>query len=199
MRRRRSLGRSLWMWISDLSRRHNAQVKRVRLKESLLDPTMPTPLVSNPFGSDPSSQPYLAYKKCCDLESLASTDRALQRSSPPGLVAARLLGHLLVLSKNGRQTLAQEITDASGNAVLVDLAKFYITHFVKVCAYSVILVDHTLTVLLVKRASGRTPAPTEHPSRPSFEDERNALASINDAASLNHGKAKAAVRSFLFL
>ncbi|SRR5258706_7437848 len=62
-------------------------------------PTAATPLPLNPFGSDPSSQPDLAYKKCCDLDSLASTDPALQRSSPPGMVAARLLGHLLVRSE----------------------------------------------------------------------------------------------------
>src|SRR5258706_6351609 len=104
-------------------------------------PTAATPLPLNPFDSDPSSQPYLAYRKCRDFECLASTDSALQRSSPPGLVAARLLGHLLVRSENGRQTLAREITGASDNAVLVNLAEFYITHFVNVCMYSAISAD----------------------------------------------------------
>jgi hypothetical protein len=161
---------------------------------------MATPLPStNPFRSDPSGQPYQAYQKCFDLQSLAHTDRALQKSSPPGLVAARLLGHLLVHSENGRPKLAREITNASDNATLVSVAQHYIIHFVKVCTYGALSVDDTLTVLPVKRASGRTPAPSEHPSRPSFEAEREALASINDPASLDHRKAKQAVRSSLFL
>jgi hypothetical protein len=64
---------------------------------------------------------------------------------------------------------------------------------------SVTSVDIILTVLPVKSASGRTPAPSEHPSRPAFEVERNAVASINNEASLDHRKAKQVVRSSLFL
>ena len=160
---------------------------------------MPTPLPLTPFGSDPSSQPYLAYQKCCDLESLAYTDSALQISKPPGVVAARLLGYLLVYSENGRETLAGDIIDAPNNTTLLSMAQHYIIHFAKVCMYWATLVNHTLTILPVKRASGRPPAPSCHPEQPSFEDECNALASINHPASLNHSKAKIAVRSFLFL
>ena len=158
-----------------------------------------TPLPSpNPFRSDPSGQSHQAYQKCFDLESLAHTDRTLQKTSPPGLVAARLLGHLLIHSEIARPTLAMEITNAPDNATLVSVAKHYITHFIKVCTYSAISVDHTLTVLPVKRASRRTPAPSEHPSRPLFGDEREAVASINDPAPLDHRKAKQAVRFSLF-
>jgi hypothetical protein len=164
--------------------------------ESILDPAMPTPLPSNPFSSDLSGQPYVAYQKCIALESRAPT---LPKSSPPGVVVARLLGYLLVHSENGRQTLARDIADASDDAALIDLGRLYVNHFVKVCTYSAISLDAMLTVLPVKSASGPTPAPSEHPSRPALEDERNAVASMNDEASLDHRKAKRAVRPSLFL
>ena len=160
---------------------------------------MATPLPLNPFLSDLSGRPYRAYQKCIDLESLAPTNLALQRSSPPGLVAARLLGYLLVHSENGRPKLAREIINASDDATLVSLARHYIAHFVKVCMYTAISVDDMLTLLPVKRASGPTPAPSDHPSRPSFEAERESLVSTNDPASLDHRKSKQAVRFSLFL
>ena len=161
--------------------------------------SQPTPLPSNPFSSDPSSQPYQAYEKCRNLESLASTDRALQKSTPPGLIAARLLGYLLMYSENGRETLAREILHTAGDSELLELGGHYIHHFVKVCTYRATSVDHTLIILPVKRASGRTPDPSHHPSRDPFEAERDALALINTPASLDHRSAKKAVRSFLFL
>ncbi|SRR5258708_39552869 len=160
---------------------------------------MATPLPSNPLQSDPSGQPYLAYQKCVDLAFLAQTDQALQKTSPPGLVAARLLGYLLARSEIGRLKLASDITSASDNSTLVSLGRHYITHFVKVCTYRAILANHMLTGLPVKRGSRPTPAPSEHSSEPAFEAEREALISINDTASLDHRKAKNAVRSFLFL
>ena len=92
---------------------------------------MPIALLPNPFPAQ--SHPGQAYKKCADLESIAPTNPALQKTSPPGLVAARLLGHLLVNSENGRTKLAREIIDASDDEMLVSLARHYITHFVKVC------------------------------------------------------------------
>ena len=92
---------------------------------------MPTALLPNPFPGQ--SHPGQAYIKCVDLESLASTNPELQKTSPPGLVAARLLGYLLMNSENGRTTLAREIIDASNDETLVSLARHYITHFVKVC------------------------------------------------------------------
>ena len=160
--------------------------------------TKPTPLPSNPFGSDPP-QLYQAYQSCLDLESMAYTSRALQCSKPPGLIAARLLGHLLVRSENGYETLAREIINASSDTKLLELARYYMTHFVKVCMYRATSEDHTLTILPVKRARGPTSALSEDSSHASSDSECDALASVNNEASLNREKAKKAVRSFLFL
>ena len=66
---------------------------------------------------------------------MAYTSRVLQCSKPPGLIAARLLGYLLVRSENGCETLAREIINASSDTKLLELAQHYLTHFVKVCTY----------------------------------------------------------------
>ena len=61
----------------------------------------------------------------------ALTNLSLETDSPPGLVAARLLGYLLVHSENGRPELAREIINASDDAavVVISLALHYITRF----------------------------------------------------------------------
>lgn len=89
---------------------------------------MPIALPPNPFPGQ--TYPHQAYQKCVDLESRGPE---LQKTTPPGLVAARLLGYLLGYSENGRPILAREIIDASDDETLVGLAQHYITHFVKVC------------------------------------------------------------------
>jgi len=179
-----------------LSPRRDVHAHQDMPRRSNLDLAMATPLPSNP---DLSGLPSQAYRKCIDLESLAPQSPALQSSSPPGLVAARLLGYLLLHSENGRPKLAREIIDASDDTTLISLAQHYITYFVKVCTYTAISVDGMLIVLPVKREIERTPAPSQHRSRSSLEVEREVLASINDPSSLHHLKAKKAVRSSLFL
>jgi len=67
----------------------------VKTKNLACPLTMATPLPRLPrkgFSPDLES---LAYQMYLDLESLALADSSLQRSTPPGLVAAPLLGHLL--------------------------------------------------------------------------------------------------------
>ena len=89
------------------------------------------PLPSDPFSDQP--QHHQVYRKCVDLESLALTNLALQKAYSPGLVAARLLGYLLVHSENGRPELATEIINASDDVSLLSLALHYMTHFGQLC------------------------------------------------------------------
>ena len=167
-----------------------------------VDPAYPalvaTPLPSNPFTGQP--HPHQAHQKCLDLESLAPTNLALQGASPPGLVAARLLGYLLVHSEDGRPKLAREIiTHPTTKHSLVwrSIISPILSKFARL--YNTTSPGDIITVLPVKHASGRTPAPSEHPSQPSFDAEREALASIDDARSLDYRKAKRAVRTSPFL
>jgi hypothetical protein len=155
----------------------------------------PTPLPPNPFRD---GLLYQALQKCLDLESLASTDSYLQNSKPSGLVAARLLGYLILHVQNatGRAKVADQVVAALDNENLVEVAQFYINHFIKACMSLCFPLCIALTLLTVKRASGPTPAPSDHPSRPSFEEERQIWMRENEPAKLDHRRAKQAASAF---
>lgn len=141
-----------------------------------------------------------AYQKCRDLEyrALDNSNSSLLTTKPPALVAARLLGHLLLLVPNagGQETLAEEIDNASTNDMLIELAQFYINHFIKTCKCVWFTVCNEFILSTVKRSSGPTPAPSDHPSRPSFEEERDFSVNLNEPPKLDHRTAKLAVSSF---
>ena len=112
--------------------RHSAaMVKRTSLAPNH---NMTTQLPEKEFPSDLQRS---AYQKCRDLECLAldNSNSSLQTTKPPALVAARLLGHLLLLVPNadGQKTLAKEIDNTSSHDVLIELAQFYINTFIKTC------------------------------------------------------------------
>ena len=48
----------------------------------------------------------------------------------------------------------------------------------------------TIAQILVKQSKGATPAPSEHPSRPSFEEEVYLFKCALDEAPINHRSAK---------
>ncbi|KAI6018412.1 hypothetical protein EDC04DRAFT_3068534 [Pisolithus marmoratus] len=136
---------------------------------------MPTPLPPNPF---PGNAFYGAYERCLALEAAAPNLRGPPHCPPP-IVCARLLGHLLRLATgNGQGQVQREITSAEDNEGLMTLAGFYLSHFIHV----------------FKRSSGPTPQPSDHPSRPSFEEARQYALAIMQPATLDHRTARAAAR-----
>lgn len=95
------------------------------------------------------------YSLVLEAEASAGEDKAK-------LVAARALGYLILdpLSDRALATVLEEIascnralTVAHRNQSLYDLGQMYVKHL----------------ILLFKRAKGRTPNPSQHPSRPSFD------------------------------
>ncbi|KAN0094628.1 hypothetical protein V8E55_002915 [Tylopilus felleus] len=135
----------------------------------------PEPLPENPF---PQSAFHDAYNQCLTLEAEA---RALHVASvegcPPPIVCARLLGHLFRLAPTGNPQgqLQREITSAHSDHVkLMQLAAVYLQNFIRT----------------FKRSSGPTPAPSEHPSRPSFEDTREYAMSMMEECKVDHCSAR---------
>ncbi|TFY60732.1 hypothetical protein EVG20_g7319 [Dentipellis fragilis] len=120
-----------------------------------------TPLPTNPF---PKSPYHLAYQRCLDLETAAPNLNYPQDSLSP-LVSSRLLGHLLRLAPpgNGQGQVARDIEHAEGDGGMMRLAQFYANTFIRA----------------FKRYSSN-PAPSEHPSRPSFPDAREFYALRRD-------------------
>ncbi|KAI9462553.1 hypothetical protein HD554DRAFT_2126605 [Boletus coccyginus] len=117
------------------------------------------PLPKNPF---PGGALHDAYDQCLALEAKANLNPNHIQSipgCPQPIVCARLLGYLLYLAPAGNPQgqLQREISAAKPHySKLIQLAGFYLTNFVRA----------------FRRSSGPTPAPSEHPSRPSFEDAR---------------------------
>ncbi|KAI9567970.1 hypothetical protein HD554DRAFT_2172717 [Boletus coccyginus] len=139
-----------------------------------LETHVPTPLPENPF---PQSAFHVAYQRCLALEAEARALKAPPHCPPP-IVCARILGHLLRLAPagNGQGQLQREITSATDNTVLMQVAGVYLSGFIRA----------------FKRSSGPTPAPSEHPSRPSFEDAHEYATAMMEECQLDHRSARAA-------
>lgn len=157
----------------------------------------PEPLPENPF---PQSAFHDAYNQCLTLEAEARASRvASVEGCPPPIVCARLLGHLFRLAPTGNPQgqLQREITSAHSDHVkLMQLAAVYLQNFIRTCKsrlfrpfasdYFIILTG----LSTVKRSSGPTPAPSEHPSRPSFEDTREYAMSMMEECKVDHRSAR---------
>ncbi|KIO06835.1 hypothetical protein M404DRAFT_998917 [Pisolithus tinctorius Marx 270] len=92
---------------------------------------MPSPLPPNPF---PPNAFHVAYQRCLALEAAAPHLQVLP-DSPPPIVCARLLGHLLRLAPAGNPQgqVEREITSATDDANLMKLAKHFVSNFIKAC------------------------------------------------------------------
>ncbi|KAG8929474.1 hypothetical protein FRC02_005533 [Tulasnella sp. 418] len=116
-----------------------------------------------------------AYATCLDLQNRAMNVQQL-KSGPTVLVCARFLGYVILEAPTttGQENFAREVTSCQDGATLCKLAKFYIDHFVR----------------CFRAAKGRTPIPSEHPSRPSFDDIQETLAYLLREPTRNHQTAK---------
>ncbi|KAF8556879.1 hypothetical protein OG21DRAFT_1482659 [Imleria badia] len=117
----------------------------------------PTPLPPDPFPDNPLQT---AYQRCLALEVAAQAGLKPNSSCPPPLVCARLLGHLLRLAPNtnGREQVQREIMSAADDDQLMEVASVYLNGFIRVF-----------------KRSEPTPAPSEHSSRSSMDDDARAV------------------------
>ncbi|RDB20054.1 hypothetical protein Hypma_013054 [Hypsizygus marmoreus] len=136
----------------------------------------PRPLESNPFTEGHSKA---AYERCLELEQRASAVH-VPVGYPPTLVCSRVLGRALIEilneDANGVAKFSAQINSATTDTALIELAKFFIDHLVRV----------------FKAASTPTHAPSDHPSRPSFDQKTEFCAWIEEQSSLSHATAKQA-------
>ncbi|EGN98521.1 hypothetical protein SERLA73DRAFT_74721 [Serpula lacrymans var. lacrymans S7.3] len=147
---------------------------------------MPQPLQHNPFDIVTQTQYHNVYAACLAFEAAATTGTPpIQVGGIDTLVLARVLGYILIHAPNDTTltNLSNEIADAyaMGLEALADLGLHYINVFIR----------------CFKRANGRTPAPSEHPSRPSFDDTRDFMMHISQQSPKDHQTVKRLVRPFL--
>ncbi|THH20036.1 hypothetical protein EW146_g1228 [Bondarzewia mesenterica] len=127
-----------------------------------------------------------AYDICLRFESDCQ-NLPLVRASASPLICARFLGYMILEAPTdrGRDNCANEIKDCADEETLMKLANLYINDHVRCSSETA-----------VKSAKGRTPTPSEHPSRPSFDDTQEALKYLLQQAPQNHttAKSKALIR-----
>jgi hypothetical protein len=161
-----------------------------------LPPPFPTnqPLPPNPFHPENDVALHDAYQRCFDNEKEAT----LAGNTP--LIYARCLGYLLLeLPDEGRRVLAHEILEyVTQNSDNLDiLGKLYVDHLIRLCMSFTSLLDLLHVFSLVRQNKGKTPTPSYHPSRPSFEMHRAFFSTATTPPPHDHTSAKKAVSSSL--
>ncbi|KAF9491051.1 hypothetical protein BDN71DRAFT_1453465 [Pleurotus eryngii] len=163
----------------------------------------PTPLPSNfePKAGSLSDRCRSSYDRVVSLERRLMRRNLEHRDLPP----IRVLGYILLeqLSPGGIEHLARSIQSCldSDDASLTGLGRFYAKYFVKICDFLSAAPQgrsRSKRSFSVYRQQGRTPAPSLHPSRPSFDQKRELfLVLLVTPGSLSHGAARQLVNVLL--
>jgi hypothetical protein len=133
-----------------------------------------------------------AYNICIDLERRATTEQSR--------IHARVLGYLIIHAPS--VTALHEVVKvihsyARDFQSLFDLGESFINYFIRPCKFSIRYYPSTPTLRLVKKAKGRTPATSDHPSRPSFGEVSRELKERSRGAPKDHKEAKSQVSGYL--
>ncbi|KAF5348781.1 hypothetical protein D9756_009749 [Leucocoprinus leucothites] len=129
------------------------------------------PLPLNPFDEQDQPDLHDAYDQCLASEREAGSEQEL--------MCARCLGYFLIEAPvvHGQHTVAKDILLCNGDKRAMDhLAQLYINHI----------------ILLFRQNKGKTPAPSYHPSRPSFDDNSLFYSATIEPAPQDHRAAKLA-------
>jgi hypothetical protein len=135
-----------------------------------------------------------AYNVCLDFESWATTDQSRIR--------ARVLGYLIIHAPS--VAAAHEVVNVIHSCAhefqdLSDLGDTFIDYFIRLCKFffSIQHYPSTPTSRPVKKIEGRTPASSDHPSRPSFDQVKRELKDGIREAPKDHREAKCQVSGYL--
>jgi hypothetical protein len=114
------------------------------------------------------------------------------------LIYARILGYLILEgpSDQARVAVALEVNACSGDEIkLLAIGQLYFDHFIRACKLQNFC--HLFAILEcsspVRMNKGRTPAPSNHVSRPSFDTRKAMIMAMLVEAPQNHQQAKANV------
>ncbi|KDQ54715.1 hypothetical protein JAAARDRAFT_402182 [Jaapia argillacea MUCL 33604] len=129
---------------------------------------LPRNTYDNPLWRD-------AYDVCLRFEHSCASSTPV-RSGTPGLVCARMLGYMILFAPvdSGRNYVSAEVNGCENEEALGRLADIYISFFAR----------------CFKASKGRTPTPSTHPSRPSFDDIEETLKYLIEEAPQDHCTAK---------
>lgn len=136
-----------------------------------------------------------AYAIVCRFERSAQT-----HPDPKRLIYARILGYLMLEgpSDEARVAIAQEILSCTDEDVLATNGKMYYDHYIRACKLLLLpIFCHSERHPTVKKTKGRTPTPSHHASRPSFDTRKAMIMDMLVEAPQTHRDAKKNVSTLI--
>jgi hypothetical protein len=138
-----------------------------------------------------------AYPIICRFEKSAQTHPDSKR-----LIYARILGYLMLEgpSDEARVAIAREVLSCADKNVLATNGKMYYDHYIRACKLVLLPVFcHSERHPTVKKTKGRTPTPSYHASRPSFDTRKAMIMDMLVEAPQTHRDAKKNVSALVML
>ena len=111
---------------------------------------------------------------------------------PKRLIYARILGYLILEgpSDEARVAVAREVLSCADEDALTTNGKMYCDHYIRACELLLLPVFRPSETLAVKKTKGRTPIPSSHVSRPSFDTRKAMIMDMLVEAPQTHRDAK---------
>ena len=138
---------------------------------------LPSQLPESLNRSDVVSEIRSAYSKILLLEQAATADTN-HNGREQRLVHARILGYLILEGPSIRASeyVAKEVNSCQDYDQMDKIGEIYHLHFIRACeSPSLCCFSLSDSLLIVKRQKGATPAPSSHPSRPSFDTKKEMM------------------------
>ena len=154
-------------------------------------PRLPQPLPVNPYHPYKEALLHDAYNQCVMMETNAADEETL--------MLARCLGYLMLeLPGEANGTVANEVVACNANfEEMATLSHLYIDHLIRLCesclAFNHQHANSSLIHILVRQNKGKTPPPSDHPSRPSFGTRSASFSEAVEPAPRDHKTAKKSV------
>jgi hypothetical protein len=136
-----------------------------------------------------------AYPIVCRFEKSAQTHPDSKR-----LIYARILGYLMLEGPSDEAcvAIAREILSCADEDVLANNGKMYYDHYIRACKLLLLPVFcHSERHPTVKKTKGRTPTPSYHASRPSFDTRKAMIMDMLLEAPQTHRDAKKNVSALI--
>jgi hypothetical protein len=118
------------------------------------------------------------------------------------LIYARILGYLMLEGPSDEAPVAipREVLSGADEDVLATNGKMYYDHYIRACKLVLLPVFcHSERHLTVKKTKGRTPTPSYHASRPSFDTRKAIIMDMLVEAPQTHRDAKKNVSALVML
>jgi hypothetical protein len=142
------------------------------------------------------------YTLCLELEKAVQSRIDANEVVGRDMIYCRILGYLLLHPPTDRaaKTVQFDISSCKGDQAMLNVGQMYYDHFIRACTLYVRSYEYPFHVFIfsVRSNKGRTPNPTNHASRPSFDTIADMISDCMEEAPQGHASAKKRVSYFYY-